>query len=126
MRHFTRTPVYTGPDDPERGQPRATLELGESVIIDTVGGSDHDYEAAGETRAGQITAANTPRGSRPGGPFIIEGIEPDDWVAIEILDMECAPYGFYRNAGPHWGYWRAVAPVRDGFVHFPPDVSPPQ
>ena len=64
MRHFTRTPCYSGPDDPERGQPRGTLELGETVIIDTVGGSDHDYEAAGETRAGQITAANTTRHSR--------------------------------------------------------------
>ena len=125
MRRFTRTPCYTGPDDAERGQPRGTLQLGETVVIDTVGGSDHDYEAAGETRAGQITAANTPRGSRPGGPFIIEGIEPDDWVAIEILDMECGPYGFYRNAGPHWGYWRAVAPVRDGFIHFPPDFVVP-
>ena len=125
MRHFTRTPVYTGPDDPERGELRGTLQLGETVIIDTVGGADHDYEAAGETRAGQITAANTTRHSRQGGPFIIAGIEPDDWVAIEILDMECGPYGFYRNAGPHWGYWRAVAPVRDGLVHFPPDFVVP-
>ena len=33
-----------------------------------------------QARAGQITAANTPRGSRPGGPFVIEGIEPDHGV----------------------------------------------
>ena len=33
MRHFTRTPYYTGPDDPERGQVRGTLELGETVVI---------------------------------------------------------------------------------------------
>ena len=125
MRHFTRTPCYSGPDDPERGQPRGTLKLGETVVVETVGGADHDYEAAGETRAGMIVAANTPRHSRHGGPFVIEGIEPDDWVAIEILDMECGPYGFYRNAGPHWGYWRAVAPVRDGLIHFPPDFVVP-
>ncbi|MEC7842076.1 MAG: acetamidase/formamidase family protein, partial [Candidatus Latescibacterota bacterium] len=125
MRRFNRTPCYTGPDDPERGEVRDTLHLGETVVIETVGGSDHDYAAAGETRAGQITAANTPRYSRPGGPFIIDGIEPDDWVAIEIVDMECGPYGFYRNAGPHWGYWRCVAPVRDGLVHFPPDFVVP-
>ncbi len=125
MRHFTRTPCYSGPDDPERGQPRGTLKLGETVVVETVGGADHDYEAAGETRAGMIVAADTPRHSRHGGPFVIEGIEPDDWVAIEILDMECGPYGFYRNAGPHWGYWRAVAPVRDGLIHFPPDFVVP-
>ena len=125
MRRFTRTPCYAGPDDPERGQPRGTLELGETVVVETVGGADHDYEAAGETRAGMIVAADTPRHSRHGGPFIIEGIEPDDWVAIEILEMECGPYGFYRNAGPHWGYWRAVAPVRDGLIHFPPDFVVP-
>ncbi len=94
-------------------------------MVETVGGADHDYEAAGETRAGMIVAADTPRHSRHGGPFVIEGIEPDDWVAIEILEMECGPYGFYRNAGPHWGYWRAVAPVRDGLIHFPPDFVVP-
>ena len=125
MRRFNRTPCYTGPDDPARGEVRGTLQLGETVIIETVGGSDHDYEASGETRAGMIVAANTPRYSRQGGPFVIEGIEPDDWVAIEIIDMEVGPYGFYRNAGPHWGYWRCVAPVRDGFVHFPPDFVVP-
>mgnify|MGYP001077113091 FL=1 len=73
MRRFTRTPCYTGPDDPERGQVRGTLQLGETVVIETVGGSDHDYQAHGETRAGQSTAAATPRHSRPGGPFAIEG-----------------------------------------------------
>ena len=38
MRRFTLTPCHSGPDDPERGQPRATLELGETVVIETVGG----------------------------------------------------------------------------------------
>ena len=126
MRRFTRTPCYSGPDDPEIGQLRGTLELGETVVIETVGGNDHDYEAAGETRAGQITAAAThPRYSRRGGPFAIEGIGPDDWVAIEIIDIKCAPYGFYRNGGPNWGNWRCVAPVRDGLIHFPPDLVVP-
>ncbi|MEW6753218.1 MAG: acetamidase/formamidase family protein, partial [Candidatus Latescibacterota bacterium] len=47
------------------------------------------------------------------------------WVAVEILDMQVGPYGFYRNGGPHWGSWRCVAPVRDGLVHFPPDFVVP-
>ena len=34
MRRFNRTPCYTGPDDPERGQVRDTLQLGETVVID--------------------------------------------------------------------------------------------
>ena len=56
MRRFTRTPHYSGPDDPEIGQVRGTLALGETVIIETIGGADNDFEAAGETRAGMITS----------------------------------------------------------------------
>ena len=37
MRRFTRTPCYSGPDDPERDQPRGTLKLGETVVVETVG-----------------------------------------------------------------------------------------
>jgi amidase len=126
MRHFTRTPYYSGPDDPERGQLRGTLELGETVKIETYGGADNDFVAAGETRAGMITSGQShQRHSRPGGPFIIEGIEPDDWVSIQIIDMELEDYGFYRNGGPNWGNWRCVAPVRDGLIHFPPDFVVP-
>jgi amidase len=126
MRRFNRTPCYSGPDDPEIGQVRGVLELGETVIIETVGGADNDYEAAGETKAGMITSGQShQRNSRPGGPFEIKGIEPDEWVSIEIIDMEVAPYGFYRNGGPNWGNWRCVAPVRDGLIHFPPDFVVP-
>ena len=126
MRHFTRTPYYSGPDDPEIGAVRGTLELGETVIIETIGGADQDYEAGGETKAGRVIAADDHRRyARPGGPFLIEGIEPDDWVSIQIIDMELGPYGFYRNGGPNWGNWRCLAPVRDGLIHFPPDFVVP-
>ena len=126
MRHFTRTPFYSGPDDPEIGQVRGTLELDETVIIETIGGADNDYEAAGFLKAGQIISGDSHRRyARPGGPFYIEGIEPDDWVAIEIIKMEVGPYGFYRNGGPNWGNWRCLAAVRDGLIHFPPDFVVP-
>jgi len=125
MRHFTRTPFYTGPDDPEHGQVRGTLKLGETVVIETVGGHDQHYELKGELKPGMVMEVKEPRGSRPGGPFLIEDIEPGDWVAIEILDMEVGPYGFYRNGGPHWGSIRLLAPVSDGLVHFPPDFVVP-
>ena len=125
MRHFTRTPYYTGLDDPERGQIRGTLQLGETVSIETVGGHDQDTSISGELKPGMVFEVGTPRHSRPGGPFLIEGIEPGDWVSIEILDMEVGPYGFYRNGGPHWGSIRLIAPVRDGLVHFPPDFVVP-
>ena len=126
MRRFNRTPHYTGPDDPEIGEVRGTLQLDETVIIETIGGADNDYEAAGFLTAGQIISGESHRRyARPGGPFHIEGIEPDDWVAIEIIDMEVGPYGFYRNGGPNWGNWRCLAPVRDGLVHFPPDFVVP-
>ena len=126
MRRFTRTPYYTGPDDPERGEVRGTLKLGETVVIETVGGHDQHYELKGALKPGQVMEVKEPRWSRPGGPFVIEGIEPGDWIAIEIMDMEVGPYGFYRNGGPHWGSVRLIAPVRDGLVHFPPDFVVPE
>lgn len=125
MERFTRTPYYTGPDDPERGQVRGALKLGETVVIETVGGHDQDISLTSELKPGMPLDITTPRWSRPGGPFLIEGIEPGDWVAIEILEMEVGPYGFYRNGGPFWGSVRLVAPVRDRLIHFPPDFVVP-
>jgi amidase len=119
MRRFTRTPYYTGPDDPERGQVRGALELGKTVIIETPGGAD------GDLYPGVVPELTTPRGSRPGGPFLIEDIEPGDWVSIEIIDMEVGPYGYYNNGGPFRGSLRSVAPVRDGLLHFSPDFVVP-
>ncbi|MFH1571171.1 MAG: hypothetical protein ABIL09_24465, partial [Gemmatimonadota bacterium] len=125
MRRFTRTPCYTGPDDPERGQVRGTLKLGETVVIETVGGHDQDYEKQDSRAPGAVFEVRQPRGSRPGGPFAVEGIAAGDWMAVHILEIEPGPYGFYRNGGPHWGSMRCVAPVRDGLVHFPPDFVVP-
>ena len=119
MRRFTRTPYYAGPDDPERGEIRGTLKLGETVVVEAPAVRD------GELQPGVVPELATPRGSRPGGPFLIEGIEPGDWVAIEILDIEVGSYGFYNNGGPFRGHLRSVAPVRDGLVHFPPDFVVP-
>ena len=126
MKTFTRTPCYQGPDDPEIGEVRGPLQLGETVVIETVGGHDQDYERDHPHRAGAVMEVFEPRRSRPGGPFHIEGIEPGDWVAMEIIDIDVGPYGFYRNGGPHWGSIRLIAPVRDGFVHFPPDFVVPE
>ncbi len=125
MRRFTRTPYYTGPDDPEIGEVRGTLKLGETVIIESVGGHDQDLGLEGELKAGMVMEVKTPRYSRPGGPFLIQGIGPGDWVSIEIIDVGPGPYGFYRNGGPHWGSIRLLAPVHDGLVHFPPDFVVP-
>ena len=125
MRRFIRTPYYSRPDDPERGQVRGSLKLGETVVIETVGGHDQDYVAAGRLMPGDIMEVRTPRHSRQGGPFTIEGIQAGDWVSVEIIDVEVGPYGFYRNGGPFWASMRLVAPVRDGLVHFPPDFVVP-
>lgn len=125
MRHFKRTPPHSGEDDPERGEIRGPLELGETVVIETVGGHDQDYEAVGRLRPGDVMEVHQHRHSRPGGPFLIKGIEAGDWVAVEIVDIEVGPYGFYRNGGPFWGSMRCIAPVRDGLVHFPPDFVVP-
>jgi len=125
MRHFTRTPHYAGPDDPNRNEIKGTLELGETVIIETVGGHDQDYEAIGRLLPGDIMEVREHRHARQGGPFYIEGIKAGDWVSVEIIDMEVGAYGFYRNGGPFWSSIRLIAPVRDGLVHFPPDFVVP-
>jgi len=125
MRRFTRSPCFTGPADPERGEIRGTLQLGETVVVETVGGHDQDYEKQDSRRAGAVFEVREPRHSRPGGPFHIAGIAAGEWIAAEILDIEPGPYGFYRNGGPQWGSMRCVAPVRDGLVHFPPDFVVP-
>ena len=125
MDRYTRTPYYKGDDDPEIGEVRGPLKLGETVVIETVGGHDQDYENNHEHRAGAVMEVKEKRRSRQGGPFFIDAIEPGDWVAMEIIDIEPGAYGFYRNGGPHWGSIRLVAPVRDGLVHFPPDFVVP-
>ena len=43
-RRFTRTPYLSGPDDPERGQVRGTIQLGETVVIEIPGGYDSILE----------------------------------------------------------------------------------
>ncbi len=125
MRRFTRTPYYDGPDDPDRGKVRGTIELGETVVIECVGGHDQDLKLEGELRPGTVMEIGTPRYSREGGPFLVEGIRPGDWVAIEVIDIDVGPYGFYRQGGPHWGSVRLPAPVHDGLIHFPPDFVVP-
>lgn len=119
MRTFTRKPYYKGPDDPERTEVRGTLKLGETVIIETPGGRDS------ELRPGMVPEIADVRGSRGGGPFVIQDVDPGDWVAIEIIDVVPGPYGYYNNGGPFRGSLRSGAPVRDGLLHFPPDFVVP-
>jgi acetamidase/formamidase len=120
-RRFTRTPYYTGPNDPARNQVRGTLKAGETVVIEVAGGAD------AELGPGMVPdpAVTKPRGSRRGGPFEIEGIKPGDWVAIRVLKVEPGPYGYYNNYGPFRGPWRTVAAVKDGMLHFEPDFVIP-
>ena len=59
--HFTRTPHYSGPDDPAIGQIRGTIALDETVVIETIGGADNDYEAAGFLKGGQIISGASHR-----------------------------------------------------------------
>lgn len=121
-RRFTRTPLYNGPNDPERGKIRGTLELGERVIIDLPGDTGDTDLKPGVVPDPNVTP---PRGSRPGGPFEIRGIKPRDWVAIKIIDVVPGPYGYSNNHGPVRGPMRVLTPVKDGMVHFPPDFVIP-
>ena len=122
IRRFTRTPYYTGPNDPERGQLRGKLKLGETVIIELPGDTGDT-----DLKPGVVPDPNAtpPRGSRPGGPFEIEGIKPGEWVAIRILNLEPGPYGYCNNHGPVRGPLRTLVPIKDGMAHFPPDFVVP-
>lgn len=122
FRRFTRTPYYTGLHDPERGQVRGSLKLGETVIIDVPGDTGDT-----DLKPGVVPDPNVipPRGSRPGGPFEIEGIKPGDWVAIHIINVEPGPYGYCNNHGPFRGPLRSLVPVKDGLVHIAPDFVVP-
>lgn len=119
MQRFTRTPYYQGPDDPERGAIRGTLKLGEEVVVET------PVQRDGDLRLGVIPELAPPRGSRLGGPLVIEGVEAGDWVAIRILDIEVGAYGYVNNGGPFRGHLRSVVAIRDGMVYFPPDFAVP-
>jgi amidase len=121
-RRFTRTPYYTGPNDPERGKVRGTLKLGETVIIDLPGDTGDTDLKPGVVPDPNVTP---PRGSRPGGPFEIEGIKPGDWVAIKIIDVVPGPYGYSNNHSAVRGPLRILTPIRDGMAHFPPDFVIP-
>ncbi len=121
-RRFTRTPYYTGPNDPERGKVRGTLKLGETVIIELPGDTGDTDLKPGVVPDPNVTP---PRGSRPGGPFEIEGIKPGDWVAIKIIDVVPGPYGYSNNHSAVRGPLRVLTPVKDGMVHFPPDFVVP-
>jgi hypothetical protein len=107
-RRFTRTPYYKGPDDPERGKIRGTLKLGETVVIDIPGDTGDTDLKPGVVPDPNVTP---PRGSRPGGPFEIEGIAPRDWVAIKIIDVVPGPYGYSNNHSPVRGPMRVLTPL---------------
>jgi acetamidase/formamidase len=121
-RRFTRTPYYKGPNDPERGKVRGTIKLGETVIIEVPGDTGDT-----DLKPGVVPDPNAtpPRGSRPGGPFEIEGVKPRDWLAIKIIDIVPGPYGYSNNHGPVRGPFRVLTPVMDGMIHFPPDFVVP-
>ena len=91
MRRFTRTPYFTGADDPARGEVRGTLQPGETVVIETFGGHDQDYTQQDSLRPGAVFEVREHRHSRPGGPFFVEGIEAGDWLSLEIIDIEVGP-----------------------------------
>lgn len=121
-RRFTRTPYYKGPNDPERGKVRGTIKLGETVIIEVPGDTGDTDLKPGVVPDPNVTP---PRGSRPGGPFEIEGVKPRDWLAIKIIDIVPGPYGYSNNHGPVRGPFRVLTPVMDGMIHFPPDFVVP-
>jgi amidase len=121
-RRFTRTPYYSGPNDPERGKIRGTIKLGETVIIELPGDTGDT-----DLKPGVVPDPNVipPRGSRPGGPFEIEGVKPRDWLAIRIIDVVPGPYGYSNNHSAVRGPMRVLTPIKDGMAHFPPDFVVP-
>ena len=120
MRRFTRTPYFKGPEDPERQELRGTLQLGETVVVETVGGHDRT------TRDGRLLAGDVMEVRRPPvapGGFFIETSGPD-WVhrdyrhgggAVRVLPQRQATRGSIR----------LIAPGARGPGSFPPDFAVP-
>lgn len=126
MRHFSWEKCFSKnwlASAAEQHEPLATLSLGETVRIDTANSRNVDL------RPGIIVEKAPTRtegyGNPVTGPFLVDGIEEGDWIAVHIEDMRIARYGYIQRAGPFLDRSRIVLEVVDGRVHFPGDVSVP-
>src|SRR5262249_14380273 len=124
MRRFTREAahVFTGLSSAKPLEPIATLALGETVVIETVNPRNVTLGP------GVIPELAEPRGAVGNpltGPFLIEGVEPGDWIAAHIVAIEPEAYAYVNNGGPFRGVRRSVVALRDGMIHFPPDFRIP-
>jgi amidase len=96
MPHFTRDQL-TYAFDPTI-PPVATLRPGETLTVetyDTSTGRIHKPEDVAE-----FIRVRDPKKVNPAcGPFYVEGAEPGDALAVEILDIQLAPLGWVRVLG---------------------------
>lgn len=104
-------------------EPLATLALGETIEVETANARNLDL------RPGVVveTAVKRTEGSRNPvtGPFLVEGIQAGDWIAVHLEEIRLGRYGYVRRSGPFLNRSRLILEVRDGRVRFPGGVSIP-
>jgi acetamidase/formamidase len=76
----------------EGNEPVLTIESGDSVVYETRDVSDNQITP--ESTAEAIAALDWDRVYPLAGPVLVEGAEPGDTLAIEILKMETRGWGY--------------------------------
>lgn len=91
-------------------EPIATVELGETFVVETIN------DPSPIIREPKDADPEVVRGRQETGPIFVEGIEPGDVLAIEIIAIQ--PEGHAAGGGAE-GRRRSFLPIQDGRVHFP-------
>ena len=108
--------------------PALVIEPGETVRVET-----HDARTGSIRTDADLLDVPAPGGGNPAtGPIAVQGAQPGDSLAVEILAIDLAEQGFVaikRDTGllAHRAerFATRVAPVRDGRVHFSDKISFP-
>ncbi len=97
-------------------EPVATVELGETFLVETIN------DPTPIIREPQEADPEVVRLREETGPIFVEGIQPGDVLAIEIIQIR--PEGHAAGGGAE-GRSRSFLPIREGKVHFPGGLRHP-
>jgi acetamidase/formamidase len=108
--------------------PALTIDSGAEVIVETRSGEDDQFHP--DSTAADVAALDMRRLHALSGPIFVRGAEPGDTLAVHIMEVAAASWGFTMQrpgAGLLLGfpdYFRAFA-LRDGYAEVTPTVRVP-
>ncbi|MFN8445437.1 MAG: acetamidase/formamidase family protein [Caldilineaceae bacterium] len=108
--------------------PALTIDPGETVLLET-----HDARTGTITSDEQLLDTPHPIGANPAtGPIFVNGAEPGDTLAVEILDIQLADRCYVASKTgigllAHLSEQAAtrVMPIREGLIHFNEQIRLP-